>query len=113
MDKTDIIIYIKNMVCPRCLLMIRNIFKQEGISIENIDWDKAANKVEKLPQLYPKKVKKAIEPYGFKIITSHNDRISEQIKIALIKWIYFSEKTVDKALLKERLETTFKKNIQF
>lgn len=105
MDKADTIIYIKNMVCPNCLLIIRNIFKQEDISIESIDWDKAAVKVDKLPHPYPEKVKKAIEPYGFKIISSNHDKISEQIKITLIKWIYFSEEDVDSAHLKELLES--------
>jgi YesN/AraC family two-component response regulator len=107
MDKTDTIIYIKNMVCPNCLLIIRNIFKQEDISIESIDWDKAAIKVDKFPQPYPEKVEKAIEPYGFKIISSYNEKVSEQIKITLIKWIYFSEEIVDNARLKELLESKF------
>jgi len=105
MKKTVTTIYIKNMVCPSCLLTIKNIFKQEDISIESIDWDKAAVKVDKLPHPYPEKVKKAIEPYGFKIISSNHDKISEQIKITLIKWIYFSEEVVDNARLKELLES--------
>ena len=95
------------MVCPNCLLIIRNIFKQEDISIESIDWDKAAIKVDKLPQPYPEKAEKAIEPYGFKIISSYNEKVSEQIKITLIKWIYFSEEIVDNARLKELLESKF------
>jgi len=109
MNKTATIIYIKNMVCPSCLLMIRNIFKQEDILVESIDWDKAAVKVNKLPHPHPEKIKKAIEPYGFKIISSDHDKISEQIKITLIKWIYFSEEVVDKALLKEFLVSKFQK----
>lgn len=104
MNKTDTIIYIKNMVCPRCLFMIRKIFKQEGISINGIDWDKAAVKINNSSIPHPEKIKKAIEPYGFKIISTNHDRISEQIKITLIKWIYFSEETVNSEHLKELLE---------
>ncbi|HBQ58103.1 MAG TPA: hypothetical protein DD671_00330 [Balneolaceae bacterium] len=107
MNKTDTIIYIKNMVCPRCLFMIRKIFKQEGISINGIDWDKAAVKINNSSIPHPEKIKKAIEPYGFKIISTNHDRISEQIKITLIKWIYLSEEIVDNARLKELLESKF------
>jgi AraC-like DNA-binding protein len=109
MKNTVTTIYIKNMVCPSCLLIIKNIFKHEDIIVESIDWDKAAVKVDKLPHPYPEKVKKAIEPYGFKIISSDHDKISEQIKITLIKWIYFSEEDVDRALFKELLESKFQK----
>tara|TARA_R100001143_G_C3360969_1_gene135620 strand:+ start:21159 stop:21740 length:582 start_codon:yes stop_codon:yes gene_type:complete len=107
MKNTVTTIYIKNMVCPSCLLIIKNIFKHEDIIVESIDWDKAAVKVDKLPQPYPEKVEKAIEPYGFKIISSYNEKVSEQIKITLIKWIYFSEEIVDNARLKELLESKF------
>ncbi len=72
-------IYIKNMVCNRCILMVAQIFDEKGVKIENVQLGKVkTNKnvdADKLDQLNYK-----LKSVGFEIINDSKSKLIEKTK---------------------------------
>jgi len=97
-------IYIKNMVCNRCILVVSQIFDEAGITVGNVQLGKvkANEKVEpdKLEQL-----NNNLKRVGFEIINDSKRRLIEKIKNITIEYVYhhtgetkmnFSEYLIDR-----------------
>lgn len=86
-------IYIKNMVCNRCILVVSQIFDEAGVAVENVQLGKVKTneKVEpdKLDQL-----NNNLKRVGFEIINDSKRRLIEKIKSITIDYVYHhTEKT--------------------
>lgn len=80
-------IYIKNMVCSRCILVVSQIFDEAGVTVENVQLGKVKTneKVEpdKLEQL-----NNNLKRVGFEIINDSKKRLMEKIKSITIDYVY-------------------------
>jgi len=81
-------IYIKNMVCDRCILVIKNVLKQlelTPISIElgEIDFADTTLNASELQA-----IRNSIEPLGFELIDNKKSRTIEKIKNLIIGLIH-------------------------
>lgn len=80
-------VHIKNMVCNRCIMVVSNIFKDEGINDAQVQLGmvKVLNPihVEKLKQISLK-----LTDAGFEIINDAKNKIIEQVKNVTIDFIY-------------------------
>jgi AraC family transcriptional regulator len=80
-------IYIKNMVCNRCILVVSQIFDEAGVTVENIQLGKVITKKEvdpdKLEQLNNK-----LKSVGFEIINDSKRKLIEKIKTITIEYVY-------------------------
>lgn len=76
------IFYIKNMVCDRCIKVLKNEIENEGIKVLNIKLGKLKVKVDSKSQIQV--IQKIIESNGFCIINDENLRMIEEAKITLI-----------------------------
>ena len=79
-------LYIKNMVCNRCIMVVEDVMKKLGIEYKDIQLgeiilDREITKDDRL------KVKEALVPLGFELIEDKNSRIIEQIKAIIINII--------------------------
>ena len=86
-DKT---IYIKNMVCDRCVMVIQSVLtglslNPIAVKIGTIEFAQCLNHEQKT------KIKEIIEPLGFELLETKRKRLVEAIKIKIINRV----KTLD------------------
>ena len=65
MDKNEI--YIKNMVCRRCIIIVSNLFMENGIIPLNVDLG-TVTLAEPLDEEKFKSIRHQLEEYGFEVI---------------------------------------------
>lgn len=83
-------LHIKNMVCNRCIKVVKEEFEKLGIIIKNISLGEVEtyNPIDKETL---KKVKKVLEENGFELIEDRKAKIIEKIKSKIITTIYQNE----------------------
>lgn len=80
-------LYIKNMVCNRCIIVVESILRDEGISPTAVELGHVSIK-EELTSEQLDKLRQRLESVGFELIDSKRNRLTEQIKQAVIELIY-------------------------
>jgi AraC-like DNA-binding protein len=80
-------IYLKNMVCNRCILVVKNEMKKLGhqpvnISLGEVELDTDLTSAEK------QKLDKHLQTFGFEIIDDRRSRIIGQIKSSIIELVH-------------------------
>ena len=83
----DNIIYVKNMVCNRCIKVIQTEFEKLGINIKNISLGEVQTE-EPLEKIPLKKINEVLVQNGFEIIEDQKAQIVEKIKNYIIHIIY-------------------------
>jgi len=80
-------LHIKNMVCNRCIKVVKEELEKLNYGIERIELGEVVitNDKEKFNR---EKIKKALEENGFELIDSRNANIIERIKILIINLIH-------------------------
>jgi AraC-like DNA-binding protein/copper chaperone CopZ len=77
------VLYIKNMVCGRCIKVLKDEIEAQEIVLEEIELSRIELNIQNDDGL--NKLKKIIENNGFELIDSVEDKLTEQVKIKLIK----------------------------
>jgi len=80
-------LYIKNMVCNRCIKVVREELEKLDYTIEKIELGEVVITSTK-KKIQFDKIKKSLEENGFELIDSRNANIIERIKILIIKLIH-------------------------
>ncbi len=85
--KRSNVLYIKNMVCNRCIKVVKEEFEKLYVGIKSISLGEVETEqpIEKLPI---EKIKNVLEENGFELIEDRRARIIERIKKTIIKTIY-------------------------
>ena len=60
-------IYIKNMVCRRCILTVSNIFQENGITPASVELGTVVLS-EPIPKEKQESIRRRLEEYGFEVI---------------------------------------------
>lgn len=84
MEKNEI--YIKNMVCRRCIIIVSNLFRENGIIPLNVDLG-TVTLAEPLEEEKFKSIRHQLEEYGFEVIDDKRMRLMEQIRVGVIEYI--------------------------
>ena len=79
------IINIKNMVCPRCIKVVREILDTLGIRYESVQLGQAVL-CDALTDRQREKLHQALLTEGFEILDSKESTEVENIRIAIIEW---------------------------
>ncbi|GET24750.1 AraC family transcriptional regulator [Prolixibacter sp. NT017] len=87
-------IYIKNMVCDRCKLAIKNQLndlKLEPISVElgEVDFGETELTADQMKQ-----IKTNIEPLGFELLDDKNSTLVEKIKTLIIELVHRNDEPI-------------------
>lgn len=90
-------IHIKNMVCPRCIDVVKNIYNKLNISIKHIELGKVISDTEINDDL-KSILGEHLSKNGFELLQNKNQKTIEQIKTLIVKQIHYS---------KEQLTTNF------
>ena len=80
-------LYIKNMVCNRCIKVVREELEKLDYTIEKIELGEVVITSTK-KKIQFDKIKKSLEENGFELIDSRNANIIERVKILIIKLIH-------------------------
>lgn len=80
-------IYIKNMVCARCIYTVTDIFKENGILPQDVKLG-IVTLSHPLSVEILKKVQDKLEAYGFELIDDQRMRLIEQIRIGVIEFVH-------------------------
>lgn len=86
-------IYIKNMVCPRCIMSVREIFRRNGIEPEDVQLGVVTASFQETEgrdresQTVPDTIRRDLEACGFEIIDDRRARIVEKIRTGVIEYI--------------------------
>jgi AraC family transcriptional regulator len=98
------ILYIKNMVCDRCILAVKEVLTQNNIPVREITLGEV--EIEKV--LSPEeeiKINRSLSTLGFQLIGDRESRLVNRIKSLIIKSVYgdnaFSNKNLSKILSEE------------
>ncbi len=85
MKKTAI--YIKNMVCNRCIRVVKEDLEKLGIGVESIELGKAELNGE-LSEVEFMQVEKVLLSSGFELINDRQRQIIEQVKTIIIEHVH-------------------------
>ena len=83
-------IYIKNMVCRRCILTVSNIFKENGIMPASVELGTVVLS-EPIPEGKKDCIRRRLEENGFEVIDDKRMRVIEQIRIGVIEFVRHPE----------------------
>jgi AraC family transcriptional regulator len=85
-NKTENILLIKNMVCPRCILSVRSILDRLGILYHNV----SLGEVELIKKINPgglKELDRELKKIGFELIETRVIKIVEDIKKLTLEYL--------------------------
>lgn len=94
MKSSNNLLLIKNMVCPRCILSVENIFENLGIPIQRIDLGEVVVAQELNPSEL-KNLETELKKVGFELIATRINKIVEDIKKRILEFLDASDKKVN------------------
>ena len=80
-------LYIKNMVCPRCIRMVEHLLIEMDFEVKDVQLGEAELEVSPSPQQLSE-LRRQLETEGFELLDDRNSRLVEQIKSLIIKEIH-------------------------
>ncbi|WP_316788054.1 helix-turn-helix transcriptional regulator [Pedobacter frigoris] len=84
------ILFVKNMVCDRCILIVRQQLQNQGFDVKEI----ALGKVEIEPEPIASQlqdISSAFQVLGFELIDKEKDQLIESIKTEVINLVHYSD----------------------
>lgn len=83
-------IYIKNMVCRRCIYTVAEVFQENGVSPLKVELGIVTLAQPLLPAQW-RGIQARLEQYGFEVIDDKRMRIVEQIRVGVIELVHHAE----------------------
>lgn len=81
---------IKNMVCNRCIMAVKQIFQDGGIKVSKIRLG-VVETYDEINDTILNKINENLKNVGFEIINDSGTRLIEQIKTTVIDYVYQNE----------------------
>lgn len=89
-------LHIRNMVCPRCILVVDYVLKRAGLEVLHVELGYA--EIVNAAWLDVNSVSKELEDLGFEIILEKDEITVEKIRIAVLDYIHQLEKGSNETL---------------
>ena len=90
-------LFIKNMVCSRCKMIVESAFERLGMTPLSVDLGEIVlDKTPTTEQLTD--LDAALKPYGFERIDDRKSQIVEKIKTTIVELVHYTEGSVSKNL---------------
>ena len=87
-------LFLKNMVCNRCIKVVREELESLGYNIVDISLGEV--EIKENPVLEELTIiKQNLEEYGFELIENKTAKIIENIKTAIVEYVHYSEKDMN------------------
>ncbi|WP_020404884.1 helix-turn-helix domain-containing protein [Gracilimonas tropica] len=88
MNNGKYVIFIKNMVCPQCILVVRQSLLQLGCTVQAVELGHAV--INKPQDAILQQITERLKEVGFDLLISEEARTVEKVKILLIRLLYFN-----------------------
>ncbi|WP_255578591.1 AraC family transcriptional regulator [Chitinophaga sp. sic0106] len=102
-------LYIKNMVCPRCIKVVKSLLEAEGLEIAKMELGKASVKgdidAEQLNRLIP-----ALQEEGFLLIDDKKQQLVAAIKSIIVDTVHYTDLDEMKENFSSLLSTRLQKD---
>jgi AraC family transcriptional regulator len=88
-------LYLKNMVCDRCKMVVADLFRKTGVTVKKIE----LGEVETLNELTPeqlKEIEKDLQTVGFELLDDKRKQIVQRIKTIIIEIVQNQLETLQK-----------------
>jgi len=83
-------VYIKNMVCNRCIMVVRQVFEQQGLHPVQVKLGEV--ELEKAPTATQlSTIQSQLSTLGFEVLDDHKRKTIEKIRTTIIKLIHQGE----------------------
>ncbi|MCT4317784.1 helix-turn-helix domain-containing protein [Elizabethkingia anophelis] len=86
-------LFIKNMVCNRCILVVQNELDKLGIETSNIKLGEVSL-VKDLTKKEREAIENVLDPLGFQVIDDKKSRMIEKIKNVIIELVHHQDNDV-------------------
>ncbi|MCL9804567.1 AraC family transcriptional regulator [Flavobacterium amniphilum] len=86
-------IYIKNMVCSRCKLVVKSELEKLGLNVLSVELGEAEI-IDSLDDSQKELVVKQLEEFGFEVIDDKKSRLIEQVKTVIIELVHHSQESI-------------------
>lgn len=83
-------LYIKNMVCNRCIMAVRSQLEDLGLQPVSVELGIVVLP-DKLTEESYRAIKASLEPLGFELLDDKKSQLTEQIKDAIIQLVHYSD----------------------
>lgn len=83
-------LYIKNMVCNRCIMAVRNQLEDLGLQPVSVELGIVVLPGKLTEESY-RAIKASLEPLGFELLDDKKSQLTEQIKDAIIQLVHYSD----------------------
>jgi AraC family transcriptional regulator len=90
-------IHIRNMVCDRCIMAVRDIFEKHQLHPQSIELGEVVL-AQELKQEQKEDISAALRKLGFELMDDKRSRIIEKIKTVVIRWVRDTERDQRKNL---------------
>lgn len=87
--ETDRYLYIKHMVCDRCIMAVTKVLERLGLTPVSVVLGRA-ELAETPTEDQKEEIRKSLEALGFELIGDPRTRIVEQVKNLIIEWVHRS-----------------------
>ena len=103
--------YIKNMVCNRCIMVVKNLFEDSGYPPVSIILGEVKTR-EEVPGDKLETLKRRLVDFGFEMIDGGKSRLIEKIKNTIIQMIHYSDENL-KVNYSEYIESHLNKDYAY
>lgn len=107
-DSETITLHVKNMVCPRCVMVVRQTLEELGFKVVEVELGQAVVQTDESIPL--DQVEEKFKEYGFELIRGRHRQLVEQIKTLLIRYVQKSEHAEESPKLSNYLSKELHQN---
>lgn len=90
-------LYIKNMVCSRCKMVVKSELEKLGLQLFSVDLG-IVETTEPITDLQKTEIARILKTYGFKLIDDKKSRIIDKIKTLIIDLVQNKNNTTNENL---------------
>ncbi|MBK9097777.1 MAG: helix-turn-helix domain-containing protein [bacterium] len=101
-------LYIKNMVCQRCVKVVKDELQKLSYEVSDITLGEANIKSDRKPDLNV--IKKLLVENGFDLVDDKNSKIIEKIKVLIINKIHHQNDDIEKFSFSKYLASEIRMN---
>ncbi len=87
---SDNTLHIKNMVCNRCIMVVKSQLEQLGLHPLSVELGIVTLPDKITDEIY-RSVKESLEPFGFELIDDKKSQTIEQIKNTIIELVHYND----------------------
>jgi len=112
LNMTTTTLYIKNMVCPRCIMAVKDVFGKLGLDIVNIKLGEVIISNDRENINY-EQLKAELEQLGFELLEDSKAKIIEKIKTLIIDMVHYAKDETPKINLSEYISREIGKDYNY